>query len=379
MTDHEDRFAASLDALSRGEPPATDDDLTRFVAEARSNWSNPVTTPPGSPPRLSAADRRHLWTAIQQEAAVKSSATHEGSHVMSATSLNVPTPTHPPTGWGATIARWQPVLSMAVMFAILAGLVGIAYTGLNRQENGPEPTTLAALQEEATPTVLVTGCAIHGTAPLTRDELADMSISDWPLRHYTPIAVADSTIANEALTLFQNWNNCSLSSAMQASSIEGPPPALQSYLSPRMQYISFLLSNPEQAPDEIDQVMMFSQDEVLSSGTLPLNRPMTTFWDPVAGIGYPSFALGDVYQLTDGRYGVTIGSISTAQLQSLASGAEVDHEPISVLIWVAFAEIDGVLYIDEYVPFCAASTPSEGQFSGSLQTDCVPSEIVVGR
>jgi hypothetical protein len=372
MTDHEDRFAASLDALSRGEPPAPNDDLTQFVTEARSTWSNPTDLPPGSPPRLSATDRRHLWTAIQQEAAIKPSASiHEGRHVMSATSPTVQATSNQPTGWGATISRWQPVLSMTVMFVVLAVLVGIAYTGLDHTDDELPAISLAALTDEATPPPIA--CAPYGPPTLSRDQLRDLSLSDWPAGQYEPVAPADPLVGAEAVAVFEAWNFCSLTSGSAFDPQARRPDEFMRYLSPRAQYVIYLQENPSYAPDELEAAMTIDQEQILSLGTLPVNRPLTMEWDPVNGIGYPSFVPGDLYHLTDGRYGVILGSISTAQLQSLAPGAEVELLPW--MTWVAFVEIDGDLYIDEYVSFCAtpaAGNSTAGQFTSPDRPQCLP-------
>lgn len=373
MTDHEDRFAVSLDAVSRGEPPAADDGMARFVAEARSTWANPADDLPGTPPRLSAADRRRLWSAIQEEAAVRSSATHEGRHVMSATSPTVQATSNQPTGWGATISRWQPVLSMAVMFAILAALIGIAYTGLDDTDDELPAISLAALTDEATPTM--DACTEYGVPALSDDQLRELSISDWPAGQYEPVAPADPLDGAEAVAVFEAWNFCSLTSESAFDPQARRPDEFMRYLSPRGQYVIHLQENPSHAPDELEAAMTIDQEQLLSSGTLPVNRPLTMKWDPVHGIGYPSFAPGDVYQLTDGRYGVIIGSISTAQLQSLAPGAEVETELLPRMTWVAFVEIDGDLYIDEYVSFCltpAAGNPTGGQATSPDTPQCLP-------
>lgn len=365
MTDHEDRFAASLDALSRGEPPAADDDLARFVAETRSTWSNSIDVPPGSPPRLSAADRRHLWTAIQQEAAVNSSATSEGSHFMSATSPNVLATSPPRTGWGATIARWQPVLSMAVMFAILAGLVGIAYIGFDRHNGESEPNMLAALQDDATPAPTLT-CVDYGPSVRSSSELRDMSISDWPPREYTPVVVADQTIGQRAVEVYENWLNCAW--AMSDDSSESVPPSeIQRFWSDRGQYIFMLERNPAFRPGELSSI----REEplihtMLLEGVLPLNRPLVEVEDRATGYRMPTFAPGDVFLLSDGRYAVVMGTVTTAQLVGLLPGNEARNEIVS-LTFVAFVEENGHLLIDQYLGFCL-STPIL-PFYGSADID----------
>jgi hypothetical protein len=351
MTDHEDRFAASLDALSRGEPPAPNDDLTQFVTEARSTWSNPTDLPPGSPPRLSATDRRHLWTAIQQEAAIKPSASiHEGRHVMSATSPTVQATSNQPTGWGANISRWQPVLSMTVMFVVLAVLVGIAYTGLDHTDDELPAISLAALTDEATPTAGME-CVPYGPPVRSSSELRDMSPSDWPAREYMTMAAADPEIAQRAAEVYENWVACYWAHSTE-SSVSQPPVEILQFWSDRMQYVFMLRRGQSFASAEQAELLQPpSIGTLLQHGALPLNRPVVEIVNPITGESLPSFLPGDVYELSDGRYGVVIGSISTDQLVGSGSASSENEEGVW-LTFLAFVEVDGYLLIDEYTSLC---------------------------
>lgn len=351
MTDREDRFADELDALTHGEPIPDADDVTRFAAEARSVWSHGAAPPSGVPLRLTVSERRRLWESIRQEATVSRSS-HEGSTVMSGHTLAAPVTTSRPTGWGATAARWQPVLSIAVMFALLFGLVGIAYTGLNRRDNDPSPT-VAGLIAQGTPSTGVS-CEPYGPPALSQDEIKEMSWSDWPRRQYIPVAPVDPEIGQQIVDVYENWYACSLEWSVQRNSIEKPQAAYV-FSSERMQYQSFFMDHPEQRPQEIEDWSAFDPNWVIQSGSLPLNRPTVHATAETIGGTFQTFSPGDVYQLSDGRYGVVVGSISTILLAASQPESNLIPDPdnnAALLHLVAFTESGGYYLIDEYQSIC---------------------------
>jgi hypothetical protein len=360
MTDREDRFATDLDALSRGEAPYTHDDLIRFAAEAFAvSTHDQAMLPPASPPHLAASDRRDLWDAIRQEAAT-SRTSHAGSPVMSPTALATPVTTPQASGWGATVVRWQPVLSVTVMFALLLGLIGVAYTGLHRRASEPEPAMLSALQDDATPATGIE-CDEYGSPVRSSSELRDMSPSDWPAREYMPEAAADPDIALRAVEAYEHWVMCAW--AMGNEAVALPPGEILRFWSDRMQYQFMLQRGQSFASEEQAELLQQPSIEALvQHGTLLLNRPLVDIVNPVTGERLPSFESGDVYALTDGRYGVVIGSISTEQLVGSGSTSPDNEEGIS-LTFLAFVESDGYLLIDEYTSFCVV--PPVMPFTGT--------------
>jgi hypothetical protein len=260
------------------------------------------------------------------------------------------------TSWSQSrsINQWASVLSLLAVFVLLTGVTTIAAApGSSSDRSGPSGVRgIAQGTPEASPE-----CVAYGPPPKSNEELAAMSMADWPARSYIAESVADSAVGREATAVYNNWRSCALVVGLQsASNIANPPAALTSYLSDRMQYVSFLGSHPERAPDELVAANAFGHAELITYGALPLNRPLVEVWNPEIGGGFPSFSPGDLQLLADGRYGVVIGTISTEELQWLhaPSGPQAasDVPPLQFLVWVAFVEVEGQLLIDEYVTFC---------------------------
>lgn len=68
------------------------------------------------------------------------------------------------------------------------------------------------------------------------------------------------------------------------------------------------------------------------------------------------FDASGVFYLPDGRYGAVIGSISTAILQNPKA---YGHD--SIVFFIAFVEVDGRYFIDEFVPVFTGIAPGTGR------------------
>jgi hypothetical protein len=114
-----------------------------------------------------------------------------------------------------------------------------------------------------------------------------------------------------------------------------------------------------------------ASDEILRSFPLPINRPSTIYWFPGTTFGVQVFSPGDVYELTDGRYGVMLGTTSITTLRNPPEDI-VDSE--KNLTFVAFVKIDGRFYIDEYVAICMG-IPGSATMEGTPVPTPVPDEL----
>lgn len=274
------------------------------------------------------------------------------------------------------------ILSFLAVFVLLTGVTDIA-AAPGSSSNGSVQSSVRSIAQGTPPAD--PDCVAYGPPPISNEQLADLSMADWPARSYIADSVADLSIGEEAKAVYEDWRSCALVVAMQnASNIADPPAAMTSYLSDRMQYVTFLGNHPERSPDELAAANAFGHAELLTQGALPLNRPLVEVWIPEIGGGFPSFNAGDLQLLADGRYGVVIGTISTEELQWLHSPSESeaarDVPPLQFLIWVAFADVEGQLLIDEYATFCPTplaeleATPSSANPYPEAQrlANCVP-------
>lgn len=276
----------------------------------------------------------------------------------------MPTATRHRTHAMTALSRWQPVFSMAVMFAILAGLVGIAYTGLNRQGREPERPMLAALQDDATPAMDV-GCVPYGSPVRSSSELRDMSLSDWPEREYVAVAPADPVTGQRAVDVYENWLSCA-AEYYNDPSVSPPPEGLIQFWSDRKQYQFMLERNPSFRPADLTELgAETSINSILNTGTLPLNRPIEETEFSVEGELQQTFVPGDVYELADGRYGVVMGTISSTQLAGPVSDDVSDGGGIW-LAFIAFVPTQDYLLIDEFLTFCVV--PPVFPFNGTADT-----------
>jgi len=264
--------------------------------------------------------------------------------------------------------RWQPMASLAVVIAVLVGVVGVAYQ--RGVLNEPEALAPLAGMNQIAPApqdfpetpVASTECVSHGADRLTAEELESMSLSDWPLRSYVPVQAIDPAIGQAALDTYLGWNACSMAFWSSESTPVGyASDEMLSYYSDRWQFLT-LSSNAgtEQREAFRDYWDPSIGQELVADFPLPLNRPEVLFaygTYPTGG-SIIAFAPGDVFQLPDGRYGVVTGTVST---ETLRNGPSHEHE--GRLQFIAFLDVGGTLYIDEMFPICIAG-PDESASLG---------------
>jgi hypothetical protein len=257
------------------------------------------------------------------------------------------------------LSRWQPVFSLAVMFAILAGLVGVAYTGLNRQANGPEPTMFAALSDDATPA----SEACTPPPPSASDEdLLNASLTDWPAPVYFATDYADDDTADQVREAFTAYLRCADALGYFTADTDLWSPEIWASLSPRARYLGLYEAL---TPDQQASIDIFScrsrEADVLANFPILVNNKYLPV--PMSADRYTIYDDQDVYLLDDGRYAIGTGTITSASLRNPAEPAIRDAFGIVTLV-----EQDGHFYIDEY--FIALSGDPSLYSYGQMRGDC---------
>jgi hypothetical protein len=204
-------------------------------------------------------------------------------------------------------------------------------------------------------------CLPNGEVPNNGD-LANRSIDDWPAPQYAP-AKAISYDKGEAIQdTYLHYIRCEWQAFDQAyppgstppigAGTPVPPlessPAMRSYFSDRLLYDHMYGSLTPEQQKALDAYRCEPRiDTILERFPLPVNQPndyavksllANGDIDELAGVFSPS----DVYLMPDGRYGVVMGSVSTAALTDPNAVTRNDW-----LTFVAFVEVDGKYYIDE--------------------------------
>lgn len=260
------------------------------------------------------------------------------------TSPLAPPVTRPRSPAMAALSRWQPAISFTIMLVLLGSLFGIAW---DRQMRTPDsnPTMFAALQDDATP------AAEHCTPPqpsATEEEVRTFSFDDRPSPQYYAIGKADAETTARAIQLFESFWLC-------ASDPTG-------YLSTRLQHVFMYdeLSSDQQGAIEAYWCLPREHD-VLQSFPLTLNtQRINPIWQD-----YPRSQWKDaeVYVLSDGRYGMAMGKLTTDIIRDPSTARLQDS-----LRFVAFVEENGQLYIDE--SFIAFSGDPANYSYGQMTGDC---------
>lgn len=281
--------------------------------------------------------------------------TRQEEHMLPTTSIQappLPTSTRHRSPAMTALSRWQPVFSMAVMFAILAGLVGFAYTGLNRQANGPEPTMFAALSHDATP-------APEACTPpppsVSDEELLNASLDDWSPPVYWAVENADDDTAARVQETAAAYRNCLATLGVYFDYGQPIPSEVRDFFSPRTRYLSLYqeLSADQQA--SIDRFSCRPREaDVLATFPILVNNQLLPLPMPVDQ---------GVYRLGDDRYAIGTGTITSASLRDPENPAVRDAFGVMTLV-----DQDGVFYVDEY--FIALSGNPALYSYGQMRGDC---------
>lgn len=276
----------------------------------------------------------------------------------------IPHPPRPATGIadspiGRFVARWQPALSLAAVVAVLIGLVGGAWYRGVWIDDSSEPTPSFASQVMYDPDDARTypqvpeQCSTNG--PMTdEDELMNRSLSDWPTPSYVPAQAVTEEVGTRVQETWLRYLRCQfgdLSETPPATPVYTVGPVTQTYLSDRARFVNLSAQLPETEQTAIrDYQCGRPVDEIMARFPLPVNQPvewamLETTVDNLPRYVASAFAPSDVYLLPDGRYGAITGSVPTSALLDPTTATKND-----VLMFVAFAEVDGTLYIDEQFP-----------------------------
>jgi hypothetical protein len=316
---------------------------------------------------------------------------------MSATAPAVPTPSgistgsagHKSQGWTAPLQRWHSAISFIIMLAILGSLFAIAYQR-GMQGDGPEPTMLAALQDDATPADPAASID-HSPDCVAQDLGAPMQINgQWSSPNYTPAYMWTGDPQPTIYRTFLSYLACQ----NERDGGERPSDDERTFLSPRL---LFLLGSDEpgalmgpgtnQDPTEAaadvwgGQVLpeLFDPTQrIISDFPLPLNRtPMFGITMEGEEIITP-FGTWDIYTLPNYRWAVIGGSISTHMLQTGVPIRTGDGE----MFYVSFiAQGDGYV-IDEFFLICPSDITASlaDDDNQSLQQEPFdPAELIRNR
>lgn len=267
------------------------------------------------------------------------------------------------------VIRWQPAVSLAIVVAFLVGLVGIAYQrGIWNEGGTPEPQAGVSQlgQDAATPTStqpFIT-CEPNGGTQLSDDELRMMSITDWQVPAYGVAQPVPPEVGQRAASAFLAYQACVIE-RFDAGSDE-PTDEELSYLSDRLRFVRLYDTlSPEQQAEIDTRRERNPIPRMISDFPLPLNRTDFNFAEFPGGTFTTDFFLaGDVYALPDGRYAAIIGTVSTHMLrtgQPIRSGD-------GGLYFVAFADQDGALFVDERFTICPSDFALDAEEAGTASS-----------
>lgn len=183
-----------------------------------------------------------------------------------------------------------------------------------------------------------------GQSPGMSDaELRGASMDDWAPPSYRYPWPAESEIQAAIHETYTHFLQCLVIPHVEPGA--ETPEEMSTYSSDRARFVKMRddLSPDQQA--DIDAFTCLDREQrVLDAFPLPINvsaRPLTI---PTTNPPDPDWeqSFGPVYQLGDGRYGMVLGSVSSAVLQDPSLATDDDW-----LTFVAFVEVDGTYYIDE--------------------------------
>jgi hypothetical protein len=261
---------------------------------------------------------------------------------------DTPAATIPPTDRHTTraaqfVARWQPAMSLAVVVAVLIGLVGVAWTRGVWNDTGNPMGQVAASPDEN-----VYACKPQSGVQRSDAELMTMHWTDWQSPAYVVPLAGWTDDAKAASDDFFNYLSCFIRAQQEgtpAAAIDSSP-----YYSDRLRYV---LMYDQLSPDrqaELDQAFQYNPiPRLVSDFPLPVNRASWTSSDddPESYFGY-FLAPWELYLLPDGRMGGFIGSVSAHMLQT---GTPIRTDD-GLVQWIAFAKQGDGWFIDEWFAIC---------------------------
>jgi hypothetical protein len=372
-----DRLGAYGDALVDGIAPPPTDEIEATLARAwRAFGGGPATTgrmPDAVRSRLLEALMPPITTAVAHPRLVAAPRRAEPSRTAP-----------PPERTTLPIAGgWQAAASFALVLAVLAALVAVAW----RAGGGPgdsTPTSFAAqgLYDEddiSTFPMMPETCVPNGEID-DDGEPEDRSIDDWAAPEYGPAQAVDHETGLAIQETYMNYFRCEWDhfhpdipgGGTPAALPTGPSPEMMTYFSDRARFDRMYGSlSPEQRAELDDYRCLPRVDRIMETFPLPVNQPrdyaimsllpVTGEIDELAQVFTPS----DVYLLPDGRYGAIIGTVTTAALDDPDAVTRDDH-----LLFIAFVEADGRYYIDEIFTVFALDMDFPDGRNGTILMEC---------
>ena len=269
-------------------------------------------------------------------------------------------------GWARQrLGRGQSVISFGLVLMFLASLLVVAHDRV-----------VSPALATATPTEDGEG----GMAPLEATPGADgacvareVTWQEPDFRaepHYEAVRFASIEIVEQALETYVSLMNCNLPVSFDPENPAESAQALavRSLVTDRQW--NALFGSPANLPPTPPD------DVVLRSAVITLNSPRIIIVDsqgPGWSGGYVVFDPRQVYELVDGRFGVMFGIVSSEDFSPFEAGEP--NQGNRLLIWVAFAEQDGILFIDEMRSICTAdrvNLESEGQSVATPDAEGMP-------
>lgn len=352
------------DDLADGRPrPATNDIEDTLLQTHRALGSNRLTAS-----AMPDSTRHAIWADLMHAQSVNPVTNQEfrrAAELVSARSSHTGSPVHD-SRLVRAIIRWQPAVSLAVVVAFLVGLVGFAYQrGVLEETGAPTGPTgtdqvgqVIASPDSAQPFI---ACESNGGTQLGDDELRMMSITDWQVPAYVVAQPVPPEIGQRAASAYSAYQAC-LFERFDAGSDE-PTDEELSYLSDRLRFVLLYDTlSPEQQAEIDTRRERNPIPRMISDFPLPLNRTDFGFAEFTGGTFTTDFFLaGDVYALPDGRYAAIIGGVSTRMLRTGQPIRSGDGE----LYFVAFADQDGTLFVDETFTICPSDFALDAQEAGT--------------
>lgn len=342
MSDLEDQFSASLDAINRGESPLTKQDLAEFAAMVHA-VASPQLAPNlhHLPPRLTSADRGRMWTFLEKEFHTESATSRARSSSMSSPHLAIP-PYAQSGGKRSTFDRWQSMISFAIMLAVLGGLFAVVYQRGMRGPD-PEPTMLAALADESTPHPIESIDFSPECVAQESSEEAEQAGS-YPIPNYSPAVLWIGDPQIDIAQTFLIYLHCQDERGTDAE----PTEAEQSFLSPRL---LSLMGIGGDSTDQSPAGEIFDPiQRIISDFPLPLNAlpPYSDEDLEALGIAHDPFDYWMIHHLPNERWAVMSGTVSTHMLQTGEPIRTGDGE----LAYISFIPQGDGYVIDEYFLIC---------------------------
>lgn len=254
------------------------------------------------------------------------------------------------------IPQVQAMASFGLVLAVLLSLVAISFHRMSDGSGGPagDPAGHAAfVNQEGTPS--------SSANCVARAETWDAALPDLdpdrPAR-YTSTRQASTEIGNLALETYLDYMTCAVLKQTAYSDQE----EIARINDTLRTYQTANGCSAEVEDMRTACVLSPAQSlgaEFLFTAPITLNRPPQLQLVEGTRHSVLAFSPSDVYVFFDGRYGVIMGSPSTAMFRDGFTATD-NLLGDSVLIFVAFREHDGLLYIDEltYV-FIAEGQPED--------------------